>query len=101
MVGVISFRSILWIAVLEIPAFSANCWRESPPPLLSVLILVPIFETTLVTVTRLLTGRRLSQGGRDHASHRLVVLGLSEVPALMEVVDSLSVVPSLSDRRQA
>lgn len=43
-----------------------------------VLMLVPIFDTVLVTVVRVLTGRRVSQGGRDHASHRLVTGGLSE-----------------------
>jgi len=41
------------------------------------ILLVPILDTTLVTVTRLLRGQRISQGGRDHASHRLVILGLS------------------------
>jgi UDP-GlcNAc:undecaprenyl-phosphate GlcNAc-1-phosphate transferase len=43
-----------------------------------LLLLVPIFDTTLVTAMRLLSGRRPSQGGRDHTSHRLVALGLSE-----------------------
>ncbi len=43
-----------------------------------VVMLVPIFDTVLVTAARLLTGRRVSQGGRDHASHRLVMAGLSE-----------------------
>ncbi len=47
-----------------------------------LILLVPIFEATLVTVTRLLTGRPISEGGRDHASHRLVVLGLSEPGAV-------------------
>ena len=42
------------------------------------LLLVPIFDTTLVTALRLLSGRRPSQGGRDHTSHRLVATGLSE-----------------------
>ena len=47
--------------------------------LLPVLILaVPILDTTLVTVVRLLEGRPVHQGGRDHASHRLVYHGLSE-----------------------
>ena len=47
--------------------------------LLPVLILaVPILDTTLVTVVRLLEGRPVHQGGRDHASHRLVYRGLSE-----------------------
>ena len=48
-----------------------------------LILLVPIFETTLVTVTRRLTHRRISEGGRDHTSHRLVVLGLSEQGAVM------------------
>jgi UDP-GlcNAc:undecaprenyl-phosphate GlcNAc-1-phosphate transferase len=43
-----------------------------------VVMLVPIFDTVLVTVVRTLTGRRISQGGRDHVSHRLVTGGLSE-----------------------
>ncbi len=47
-----------------------------------VLMLVPIFDTVLVTVARTLTGRRISQGGRDHASHRLVTAGLTERSAV-------------------
>jgi UDP-GlcNAc:undecaprenyl-phosphate GlcNAc-1-phosphate transferase len=39
---------------------------------------VPIFDTTFVTIVRTLAGRAVSQGGRDHTSHRLVALGLSE-----------------------
>jgi UDP-GlcNAc:undecaprenyl-phosphate GlcNAc-1-phosphate transferase len=39
---------------------------------------LPIFDTALVTVVRTLEGRPLSQGGRDHLSHRLVAVGLSE-----------------------
>jgi UDP-GlcNAc:undecaprenyl-phosphate GlcNAc-1-phosphate transferase len=43
-----------------------------------LILFIPIFDTTLVTVVRKLSGRAASQGGRDHASHRLVALGLSE-----------------------
>jgi UDP-GlcNAc:undecaprenyl-phosphate GlcNAc-1-phosphate transferase len=43
-----------------------------------LLLLIPIFDTTLVTVLRKLAGRAASQGGRDHTSHRLVGLGLTE-----------------------
>jgi UDP-GlcNAc:undecaprenyl-phosphate GlcNAc-1-phosphate transferase len=49
---------------------------------LSVLA-VPILDTTLVTFMRKLAGRPVSQGGRDHASHRLVFLGLSEKHAVL------------------
>jgi UDP-GlcNAc:undecaprenyl-phosphate GlcNAc-1-phosphate transferase len=43
-----------------------------------LLLLIPIADTTLVTISRRYHGRKVSQGGRDHASHRLVALGLSE-----------------------
>ena len=54
-------------------------------PVLAVPILVlfiPIFDTTFVTVLRKLSGRAASQGGRDHTSHRLVALGMSERKAV-------------------
>ena len=44
----------------------------------ALVLLIPIFDTTLVTILRLLSGRLPSTGGRDHASHRLVAIGLSE-----------------------
>ncbi|MDQ3652225.1 MAG: glycosyl transferase [Acidobacteriota bacterium] len=50
-------------------------------PVLAVPVLilfVPIFDTTFVTILRKLAGRSASQGGRDHTSHRLVALGMSE-----------------------
>jgi UDP-GlcNAc:undecaprenyl-phosphate/decaprenyl-phosphate GlcNAc-1-phosphate transferase len=51
---------------------------------LPVLVLaVPILDTTLVTIVRLLDGRPVSQGGRDHSSHRLVSLGVSETGAVL------------------
>ena len=52
--------------------------------LLPILILaVPILDTTLVTVVRLLEGRPVYAGGRDHTSHRLVGHGLSEKRAVL------------------
>jgi UDP-GlcNAc:undecaprenyl-phosphate/decaprenyl-phosphate GlcNAc-1-phosphate transferase len=49
-----------------------------------VLILtIPIFDTLVVAVTRKLSGRPVSQGGRDHTSHRLVALGMSERRAIL------------------
>jgi UDP-GlcNAc:undecaprenyl-phosphate GlcNAc-1-phosphate transferase len=50
-------------------------------PVLAVPILVlfiPIFDTTFVTILRKISGRAASHGGRDHTSHRLVALGMSE-----------------------
>jgi len=54
-------------------------------PVLAVPVLVlfiPIFDTTLVFILRKMAGRSVSQGGRDHTSHRLVALGLSERKAV-------------------
>jgi UDP-GlcNAc:undecaprenyl-phosphate GlcNAc-1-phosphate transferase len=42
------------------------------------VLMIPIFDTTLVTVSRIVSGRSAAQGGRDHSSHRLVAIGLSE-----------------------
>lgn len=48
-----------------------------------LVLLIPIFDTTLVTIMRKLSGRRISHGGPDHASHRLVAVGLSERRAVV------------------
>lgn len=46
--------------------------------MIPILVLaVPIADTALVTVSRLRRGVPISSGGKDHASHRLVRLGLS------------------------
>ena len=47
-----------------------------------LVLLIPIFDTTLVTVARLRAGRLPSQGGLDHSSHRLVAIGLPERTAV-------------------
>ena len=63
--------------------------RASRSDVLSVIagpafvLLIPIFDTTLVTVARLLSGRSPAKGGRDHSSHRLVAIGLSERDAVL------------------
>ncbi len=43
----------------------------------TLLLAVPIFDTLFVTVQRVLHGRHPFQGGTDHLSHRLGLLGLS------------------------
>jgi UDP-GlcNAc:undecaprenyl-phosphate GlcNAc-1-phosphate transferase len=49
----------------------------------ALILMIPIFDTTVVTITRKLSGRPVSQGGRDHTSHRLVALGMSERRAVL------------------
>jgi UDP-GlcNAc:undecaprenyl-phosphate GlcNAc-1-phosphate transferase len=50
-----------------------------------LILLVPIFDTAFVTLTRRLSGRRALVGGRDHTSHRLVALGASERVAVLSL----------------
>lgn len=68
-------------------------------PILAVPVLilfVPIFDTTFVTLLRKLWGRKASQGGRDHTSHRLVALGLSERSAVLMLYGFAAVAGGLS-----
>jgi UDP-GlcNAc:undecaprenyl-phosphate GlcNAc-1-phosphate transferase len=48
-----------------------------------LILMIPIFDTCMVTITRQLSGRPISQGGRDHTSHRLVALGVTERRAVL------------------
>ena len=58
--------------------------RQAAQCLLPVLIMaLPIFDTALVIVIRKREGRAISQGGRDHSSHRLVYTGLSDKQAVL------------------
>jgi len=60
--------------------------RLMPAALFPVLILlVPILDTTFVTFTRSLSGRSALAGGRDHTSHRLVALGVTERTAVLSL----------------
>ena len=48
-----------------------------------MISMVPILDTTMVTLVRLLSGRKASTGGKDHTSHRLVLMGFSEKKAVL------------------
>ncbi len=48
-----------------------------------LIFFIPILDTSFVTVMRKLFGRRISQGGRDHSSHRMVAIGFSERKAVL------------------
>jgi hypothetical protein len=48
-----------------------------------LVLAYPIFDTTLVVVLRLRSGRSPFVGGRDHSSHRLVRLGLGRIETVL------------------
>ena len=81
-----SGSQVLGFALASLGLFSS--WKVAGSTvatlLLPILVLaVPILDTTLVTVVRLLEGRPIYRGGRDHTSHRLVYQGLSERRAVV------------------
>jgi UDP-GlcNAc:undecaprenyl-phosphate/decaprenyl-phosphate GlcNAc-1-phosphate transferase len=63
-----SMRISSMLAVLLVPA---------------AVMAVPIFDTTLVALQRILMGRKITEGGNDHTMHRMVRLGLSERQAVL------------------
>jgi UDP-GlcNAc:undecaprenyl-phosphate/decaprenyl-phosphate GlcNAc-1-phosphate transferase len=61
----------------------ATSWKVAESTIATLIIpllvlAIPILDTALVTAVRLVEGRPVHQGGRDHASHRLVRSGISE-----------------------
>jgi UDP-GlcNAc:undecaprenyl-phosphate/decaprenyl-phosphate GlcNAc-1-phosphate transferase len=73
-------------AALTVAARAETAGRSGLLSVMAVpvlLLMIPIFDTTLVTALRVLSGRAPSVGGRDHASHRLVAVGLSERMAVL------------------
>ncbi len=50
-----------------------------------IILAYPIFDTTLVTIMRLIEGRSVFQGGKDHSSHRLALLGFKKRRAVLLV----------------
>jgi len=67
------------LAVISIAGTTRHLSNLLITLLIPVLILsVPIFDTIFVMIIRRLQGRRIFEGGRDHTSHHLVTLGLSQ-----------------------
>ena len=68
-------------ALLAAPELKAGLVPVAAIPLF--ILLIPIFDTAFVSVTRRLAGRSPLHGGRDHLSHRLVALGIDERRAVL------------------
>jgi len=48
-----------------------------------LILFIPILDTGFVSLMRKLFHRRISEGGRDHSSHRMVAIGFSEKKAVL------------------
>jgi UDP-GlcNAc:undecaprenyl-phosphate GlcNAc-1-phosphate transferase len=79
----------VFLAAIGIKLF----WNEAPPSgdlisarnlLLPMLVFImPIIDTTCVTINRLAKGQSPFVGGKDHTTHALVYLGLSDKQVAM------------------
>lgn len=61
----------------------------------TLILLLPILDTGLVAITRILRGQSLAVGGKDHTSHRLVAFGLSERQAVL-VLYGIAIISGLA-----
>lgn len=70
----------LSLSLLALMGTSARTYSNLVATLIvpALILAVPIFDTALVTLLRTANGRSILKGGKDHTSHRLVSLGLSE-----------------------
>ncbi len=48
-----------------------------------LVLFLPLFDMLLVSITRRFSGHAISAGAKDHTSHRLVMLGMSERRAVL------------------
>jgi UDP-GlcNAc:undecaprenyl-phosphate GlcNAc-1-phosphate transferase len=67
-------------ALLATPAGAGGVSATVVAPLL--ILALPILDTSLVILVRLVEGRPIWRGGRDHLSHRLVYVGFGEREAV-------------------
>ena len=61
----------------------------------TLVFLLPILDTGLVSITRILRGQSPTTGGTDHTSHRLVAFGLSEKQAVL-VLYGIAIISGLA-----
>lgn len=68
--GVNSFKANMGhlLSIMAIPVF---------------IVFIPILDTCFVSIMRKLFQRPITQGGKDHSSHRMVAIGLSEKKAVL------------------
>lgn len=75
----------LWLGltVAGVVAFAGLGELAFAPLAAATVLAVPLVDTGTVIYARLKTGRSITIGGRDHLSHRLVRMGLSDKEAVL------------------
>ena len=75
----------LWLGLVlaSTVAFTGLAELRMTPLVAATILAVPLVDTASVIYARTRSGRSIMTGGRDHLSHRLVRLGLSEKKAVL------------------
>ncbi len=87
--GALPIGFILGALSIEAGGFVTHS-RLSAAAVPLLVMLVPVTDTSVVTITRLATGRAISRRGLDHFHHRMAKLGLSD-PRTVEVMCALAI----------
>lgn len=80
--GALALGLLLGLAALQAGGLAAAHSRLSRFVVPMLIMLMPLLDTAIVSVSRMATGRAVSRRGLDHSHHRLLVLGLSEQRAV-------------------
>ena len=92
--GALFIGFILAISLLQ---FEPNVESRVASVLIPVFILaLPIIDTSVAVVSRILRGVSIFQGGRDHLSHRLISLGFSRSKSVYSLWSLSALLSSLS-----
>jgi len=92
--GALFIGFILAISLLQ---FEPNVESRVASALIPVFILaLPIIDTSVAVVSRVLRGVSIFQGGRDHLSHRLISLGFSRRKAAYSLWSLSALLSSLT-----
>jgi UDP-GlcNAc:undecaprenyl-phosphate/decaprenyl-phosphate GlcNAc-1-phosphate transferase len=79
--GALPLGLLLGILALHVGGLSDPKLAHYGVPIL--IMLVPLLDTTVVTISRIITGTPVSRRGLDHSHHRLLALGLSHRRAVV------------------
>jgi UDP-GlcNAc:undecaprenyl-phosphate GlcNAc-1-phosphate transferase len=92
--GALFIGFILAVSLLQ---FQPSAESQVASALVPVLVLaLPIIDTSVVVVSRILRGVSIFQGGRDHLSHRLISLGFDRRKAAYSLWSLSALLSSLT-----
>lgn len=87
---VLAFAGIIFFWNTKADPDNVSLVRQGTVPILAFI--VPIMDTTFVTVARIRRGVSPFQGGRDHLTHHLVHIGIpqAQVPVVLGMISIVS-----------